>query len=180
MIMLSVGKVQAYIGHGKGKTTAALGLALRAAGCGLRAAIVFFDKGGDHYSERHSLAKLGIDWWSTGLPRFDEEKKTFRMGVTKADQEAGRQGLDIARQILQNKKYDILILDEINSSVALDIVELQEVIALLAYKPVEMEVVMTGRDAPAELLALADLVTEMQPHKHYYQQGVEARAGIEY
>ncbi|PIZ99785.1 MAG: cob(I)yrinic acid a,c-diamide adenosyltransferase [Candidatus Komeilibacteria bacterium CG_4_10_14_0_2_um_filter_37_10] len=175
-----VGRIQVYTGDGKGKTTAALGLALRARGRGWRVAIIFFDKGGNHYGEREMLAQVGIDFWVTGLLRFDELKKKFRFGVTAADQMEGIKGLDLVRAIFQKNNYDLLILDEINSSLCLGIVEQNKFISLLGQKPQSLELVLTGRQANEKILKLADLVTEMQPRKHYFNQGQLARAGVEY
>ncbi|MCR4280197.1 MAG: cob(I)yrinic acid a,c-diamide adenosyltransferase [Candidatus Komeilibacteria bacterium] len=174
------GQIQVYTGHGKGKTTAALGLCLRARGRGLKTAIIFFDKGGWHYGERESLAILGIDFWVTGKERFNEKTRRFRFGVNDGDRDEGMHGIDIARQLLKEKEYDLLVLDEINSTVALEIVSLEAVLSLIDKRSANTELVLTGRDVPSAILERANLVTEMRPIKHYYYEGIDARAGIEY
>ncbi|MCX6785391.1 MAG: cob(I)yrinic acid a,c-diamide adenosyltransferase [Candidatus Komeilibacteria bacterium] len=178
------GKIQLYTGHGKGKTTAALGLVIRALGRGKKCAIVYFDKGGDHYGERKILAKLketeSLDYFVFGLKRFNEQNKTFRFGVTAADQQAAARALIKVRELFKDPALDLLVLDEINSTLALGMLKLGMVLELLAQKPEQLELVLTGRDALPELLAKADLVTEMKLVKHYFYQGQEAREGMEY
>jgi len=174
------GQIQVYTGTGKGKTTAALGLAMRARGSGARVAIIFFDKGGNDYNERKILAQIGVDYWVTGEPRFNARTKKFRFGVNKLDRNQGRHGLDILQKIFTDKEYDLVILDEINSSIALGIIEEQYFLEILKQKPKNMELILTGRNASQKILAQADLVTEMKMKKHYYTRGVTARPGIEY
>ena|SRR3989344_1850463 len=174
------GQIQLYTGDGKGKTTAGLGLALRAAGQGKKVAIIFFDKGGIDYGERKSLLKLKpqVDFFVTGLVRF-VPGKPFRFSVLPGDKEEAAKGLTLARQLFK-KNYDLIILDEINTSVGLKMLPLPPVLKLLKAKPAKLEVVLTGRFARPELLEQADLVTEMKMIKHYMFKGVPARLGIEY
>jgi cob(I)alamin adenosyltransferase len=180
------GKIQVYTGDGKGKTTAALGLSIRAISQGLNVKIVYFDKGGDFYGERKILDFLiagghSINYQVTGLPRFNPETQKFRFGVTDDDKAEGKKGLEIVKEIFASpEKTDILILDEINPALALGIIELAEVLEILQNKPEKVELILTGRNAHNEVVALADLVTEMKPVKHYFDQGLSARKGIEY
>ena len=175
-----IGKIQVYTGNGKGKTTASLGLALRARGRNWRVAVIFFDKGGWYYGEREMLTKIGIDYWVTGLERFDQKKKKFRFGVTKEDQLEGLKGLDLVRAIFQKNNYDLLVLDEINSSLYLNIIKPTQFIDLLSQKPKSLELVLTGRYASEKIIKLADLVTEMKMIKHPYTHGGKAIKGIDF
>jgi len=176
------GLIQLFTGNGKGKTTAALGTAIRAAAIGKRVAIVFFDKGGDtHYSERDVLRKIpNVDLFVTGLDRVDAQTGTFRFGVTEADMEEGRRALAIVNKLFQEKKYDLVVLDEINSSTKLGIIAEADVLSLLDRRPETTELILTGRDAPESYKTRADLVTEMTLVKHYFYRGVKARRGLDY
>ncbi len=174
------GQIHVYTGDGKGKTTAALGLALRAAGHDKKVAIIFFDKGGVQYGERQSLLKLQpqVDFFVTGNIRF-QLGKPFRFGVTGADKKEALKGLQLARALFR-KSYDLIILDEINITTALGMLDVKDVIKVISQKPKKLELVLTGRRAPLEIIALADLVTEMTLRKHYMTKGIPARQGIEY
>ncbi|OGY88920.1 MAG: hypothetical protein A2927_00050 [Candidatus Komeilibacteria bacterium RIFCSPLOWO2_01_FULL_45_10] len=177
------GKIQVYTGYGKGKTTAALGLVIRALGRGKKAAIVYFDKGGNHYGEREILDQLAGDnfqYFVTGAERFDPESKTFRFGVEERDKQEAEQGLKIVEDLFKKASLDLLVLDEINSTISLGMLKLEDVLDLLNKKPPGLELVLTGRDAHPRILEKADLVTEMKMVKHYFYQGTEAREGIEY
>lgn len=177
------GMIQIYTGDGKGKTTAALGLALRAAGAGKRVAWVAFDKGGEsHYAERRILRERfpEIRFEATGLDRIDPISGEFRFGVSDSDRTEGERALEIIRGLMENGVFDLLVLDEANISARLGIVEESRLLALLGSKPAELEVVLTGREAPDSFRAIADLITEMRPLKHYYQQGIAAREGLDY
>lgn len=172
--------IQIYTGNGKGKTTAALGLAVRARGAGLKVAIVYFDKGGTHYSERKLFKKLGIDYVASGLDRIDPKTGRFRFGVTPADIKEAKRGLAAARRFLISKKYDLVILDEINSTVDLKMLGVAEVLKVIKRKSDKTELVLTGRNVPKEFLDIADLITEMKLVKHYFYRGKRAREGIDY
>ncbi len=177
------GLIQVYTGDGKGKTTAALGLAVRAAGAGLKAAIVYFDKGGTHYSERSALAerfKGVIDFFATGLDRIDPKTGQFRLGVSPHDKAEAEKGLVMACRLLNGKQYDLVVLDEINSAVSLGMLGEEAVLEVLKAKPPETELVLTGRHAPESFIELADLVSEIKDVKHYFDEGVAARRGIDY
>lgn len=175
-----LGQIQIYTGNGKGKTTAALGLAMRARGRKLRVAIVFFDKGGLNYGERRILKQIGVDFWVSGCIRFNAKLKKFRFGVTEEDKMAASHGLDIAREILSKGKYDLVILDEINSTTHLKMLNVDDVVAVIRAKNKNTELIMTGRNAPIKLKKLATLITEMKLVKHYFYNKIEAREGMEY
>jgi cob(I)alamin adenosyltransferase len=168
------GYVQVYTGNGKGKTTAALGLALRAAGAGLRVFIAQFVKGRS-YSEHRSLAKFKkeITVRIYGRPRF------IHGNLVPADITAARRGLKEAEGALKSGKYDLVILDEANVATSLKLFPASELVRLADEKPPGVELVITGRYADPKLLKRADLVTRMSEIKHYFKMGIEARKGIE-
>ena len=168
------GKIQVYTGRGKGKTTAAFGLALRAAGAGLRVYIGQFIKGCP-YSENKALRKIK----NIKVEQFG--RGCFIKGtVKKKDEELARKGLEKVRKVIAQGKYQLVILDEINVALKFGLLDLAEVVKLIKTKPGGLELVLTGRYAPAKILKLADLVTEMKEVKHYYKKGVPARKGIEF
>jgi cob(I)alamin adenosyltransferase len=175
-----LGQIHVYTGNGKGKTTAALGLAIRAAGAGKKVGIVYFDKGGPRYSERTILKQLAptIDFWVTGLVRF-KPGKPFRFGVTAGDKAEVVKGIDIVRGLFK-KKFDLVIMDEINTCAGLKMVPETTVMKLLDTKPRHCELIMTGRSCPRSFIDRADLVTEMKLVKHYFYKGIPARQGIEF
>lgn len=168
------GFVQVYTGDGKGKTTAALGLALRAAGAGLRVYIGQLIKNAD-YSELRCLQRLAdlitIEQYGRGCMLVTQPDQ--------ADNDAARAGLLALKTALRSGSFDLVIADEINVACALGLLVEQDLLDLLAERPETVELVLTGRGAPASILARADLVTEMRSVKHYYDQGVQARQGIE-
>ncbi|MFW5708451.1 MAG: cob(I)yrinic acid a,c-diamide adenosyltransferase [Bacteroidota bacterium] len=174
MSIQSHGYIHLYTGNGKGKTTAALGLALRAAGAGMKVFIAQFVKG-MHYAELAALEKLPL----ITLKQYGRDCFIVNQPI-QADKDAARLGLKEVSAILKNNSYDVLILDEICIALYYNLFSLEEVIDLLNSKPVPMEVLLTGRYAPPELIQLADLVTEMKEIKHYYTLGVKARMGIEF
>ncbi len=168
------GYVQVYTGDGKGKTTAALGLALRAAGAGLRVFIGQFVKGMD-YSELHALERLDdlIEVRQYGRSCFIEREPEPE------DIEAARAGLAEAREEMLSGAWDVVILDEANIATHFKLFPVEELLAVIAEKPEDVELVITGRRADPRVIAAADLVTEMREVKHYYERGVKARRGIE-
>jgi len=177
------GLIQLFTGNGKGKTTAALGTAMRAIAKGKKVAIVYFDKGGTtHYSERELIqARLPeIDLYPTGLDRIDPKTNKFRFGVTDEDQKEGERGLAIIKKLFEEKRHDLIVLDEINSSTALGIIQEIDVLALLDHRPSNTELILTGRDAPASFIEKADLVTDMTLIKHYFYHGIPAREGLDF
>ena len=168
------GYVQVYTGGGKGKTTAALGLALRAAGAGLKVYIGQFMKK-RKYSELKSLQKLkgNITMEQFGRARFIRQK------ITEEDKMPARRGFEKIKKIIQSGKYDLVILDEINVALSYGLLSKEEIIGIIKSRPKTQEIVLTGRNAPRDIVKLADLVTEMKEIKHYFSKGIKARAGIE-
>ena len=175
MSPLREGYVQLYTGEGKGKTTAALGLVVRALGRGLRPVMLQFMKADPECGELVTLRRLGVEVVPCGLEHW-----VIKGEATAEDLAAASAGLTRARQLVMCGDYDMVVLDELVTAVYFELVPLQEVLALLRDKPAAVELVLTGRRAADEIVAAADLVTEMRPVKHYYDGGVEARAGIEY
>ncbi|NLJ06404.1 MAG: cob(I)yrinic acid a,c-diamide adenosyltransferase [Sphingobacteriales bacterium] len=168
------GYIHLYTGNGKGKTTAALGLALRAVGAGKRVFIGQFVKG-MHYAEIDALKRFSeIEIKQYGLDCFIKKEPTEK------DIKAAQIGLrEVTEMILENK-YDIVVMDEVCIALHYHLFDLNDIIKILQKKPVSMEIILTGRYAPAKLYELADLITEMKEIKHYYNKGVQARKGIEY
>lgn len=168
------GYVQVYTGDGKGKTTAALGLSLRAAGAGLKVFIAQFIKMGD-YSEIKALQRFSdlITIEQYGLGRF------IKGNPSPEDIVAAANGLEKIRQVLSEARYDVVILEEANVAVMCGLFSAEKILELIAVKPEAVELVITGRGADPRVIEKADLVTEMKCIKHYYDQGVQARTGIE-
>lgn len=170
------GYIQVYTGNGKGKTTAALGLALRAAGHGLRSYIGQFLKG-QTYGELISLKRL------SSLITIEQFGRKGFIHVTKnpdeEDIKRAKGGLKRCLEAMLSKKYKIIVLDEINVAVDFNLLSEKEVLKFLDQKPEEVEIILTGRYAPTSFIKRADLVTEMKEKKHYYTKGVRARDGIE-
>ncbi len=169
------GYTQVYTGNGKGKTTAALGLALRAAGNGMRVFVAQFVKG-KIYNEIKAI--------KTYLPQITVKQYGLECFIIKEptanDIAIAQKGLKEVKIILQESTYDVVILDEINIALHYSLFKTEEVLELIKNKPVSTELILTGRYAKPEIIAVADLVTEMHELKHYYQEGVSARKGIEY
>ncbi|MCP4628608.1 MAG: cob(I)yrinic acid a,c-diamide adenosyltransferase [bacterium] len=168
------GYTQVYTGNGKGKTTAAIGLAIRAAGAGLNVFIAQFIKMGD-YSEIKALKRFSdlITVEQFGLGRFANRKPAPE------DIEAAQKGLDRVKAVMASDRYDIIIMEEANVAVKLGLFGVQDLLKIIITKPPDKELVITGRGAAPRIIENADLVTEMKPIKHYYQKGVPARVGIE-
>lgn len=170
------GLVQIYTGEGKGKTSAALGAVLRAAGSGLRTYIAFFMKGSFNYGENHSLERLpGVTAVKYGGAGFVDPAN-----VTAEDREQAGQALAAVSSAIQSRRYDLVVLDEVNVAVAWGLIAVDDVAALIRSKPENVELILTGRYADPALIELADLVTEMTKIKHPFDDGVAARRGIEY
>jgi cob(I)alamin adenosyltransferase len=168
------GYVQVYTGDGKGKTTAALGLTLRAVGAGLKVYFGQFMKKFD-YSEIIGLRRLGDQ---VTLAQFGTGR--YVIGDPKPeDIDAARQGLAQVRAALDSGLYDVVIADEANVAVACGLLSATDLLELIRDRPAHVELVLTGRGAVAEVMAAADLVSDMTPIKHYFQKGVTARKGIE-
>jgi len=177
------GLIQLFTGDGKGKTCAALGVVLRACAIGKRVAIVAFDKGGEtHYSERTVIRERlpDVELFVTGRDRIDPATVAFDFGVTDQDRLEGERALAVVRRLFSDAKHDLIVLDEINSSTALGIIKEQDVLSLLDQKPLAVELILTGRNAPPSFLERADLVTEMKKVKHYFDRGCAARQGLDF
>ena len=174
-IKRELGLVQVYTGPGKGKTTAALGLAFRATGRGLEVLMIQFLKPPENYGE-HLAAKnvpnftilpLGLDHMVSSVTREQDIK-------------IARETLQRAKEEIYSEKYDLVILDEINNTLSWKLLEPSEVIEMLKGRPKNIEIVLTGRGAPDEIVEYADLVTMMSLIKHPFDKGIKARKGIEY
>lgn len=174
LIPFTKGYIQIYTGTGKGKTTAALGLALRAAGHGLRTYFAQFMKG-QAYGEITSVRLIP----EITIEQFGKDTFIHIDHATPEDIQMASQGLEKAAQAMMSGTYQIIILDEINVAIHFKLLTLTQVLNFLCQKPPAIELVLTGRRAPLELIEKADLVTEMVEVKHYYQKNVKARDGIE-
>jgi len=168
------GYVHIYTGNGKGKTTAALGLSIRAAGAGMKVFIAQFIKKGN-YSEIKALKKFSdlitVEQFGSGC---------FIKGKPAAeDIQAARKGIERIKSIVSSGDYKMVILDEANVAVKLGLFSVEDLLDIITDKPEEVEIVITGRNADQRLIEKSDLVTEMKEIKHYFQKGVKARVGIE-
>ena len=167
--------IHVYTGNGKGKTTAAFGLALRAVGAGMKIFIGQFVKGKTYnenvaivrYLKNIRVKQYGLGCFIVNTPTEDDIK-------------AAGKGLDEMRKIIQKGKYDMVIMDEVNIALYYKLIDIEDLLEIIKNKPEHVELVLTGRYAPQELIDKADLVTEMKEIKHYYRKGIEARKGIEY
>ena len=174
-----IGLIVVNTGDGKGKTTAALGICVRAVGYDLRIAIVQFVKGSWHYGELDGIKKLApnVEMFIGGkgfvgiiddnLPRTEHER-------------AAEETLKLAEELMLADKYDILILDELNVAISIGLLDIDDVLKLLDKKPESLDIIITGRSADPKLIDRADLVTEMKEIKHPYQKGILAQKGIDY
>jgi len=205
--MLRKGKVHVYAGEGKGKTTAAMGLALRAIGQGLKVFVIQFMKGGAYTGEFISAKNFlpNIEFIQFGRPCLKQQKQMklknldlenppfdfIRDDIDCGDcrycflnDEVQKEYVEKAFQktyeIVNLGNHDLIILDEINLALAYGFLEIERIAALIKNKPKHVEIVLTGRNPPEELLKITDLFTEMKMHKHYYNEGINARRGIEY
>jgi cob(I)alamin adenosyltransferase len=173
---LEKGLVEVYTGNGKGKTSAAFGLALRAVGRGLRVYIIQFIKGGFDYGELYVIDKLP----NLTLKAFGRGKFITANPPDREDFKLAKQAFQLAKQIVEDGEHDVVILDEINVALSLKLLDLEEVLELIKSKPRHVELVLTGRRAPDQIIEAADLVTEMKEVKHPFNKGIPARKGIEY
>lgn len=170
------GIVLVYTGNGKGKTTAAMGQALRALGHGFKVLVIQFMKG-KKYGEVLCAEKLlpNLKIIPCGLDSF-----VMKDNPAPVDIELARQGLKLAKEAIASGEYQMVILDEINVALDFKLIPLEEVLDLIRNKPDEIDLVLTGRYAPQEIIDLADTVSEVKEIKHHYSQGVKERAGIEF
>ncbi len=174
---LKQGYIQVYTGNGKGKSTASFGLALRAVGSGMKVVLIQFMKVKGCYAEEEGFKMLGDN-----LQHFAYGGKNFvKKGQgTEEDYALAKAGLAKALESITNPENDLVILDEINNALYFELLTVEDVLAMLAKKLPQIEVVLTGRNAPQEIIDAADLVTEMKEIKHYYTKGVNSRKGIEF
>jgi cob(I)alamin adenosyltransferase len=176
MPKLEKGLVQVYTGDGKGKTSAAFGLALRAVGRGLKVYIIQFIKGGFDYGELYVVDRLpNLTLKAFGRGRFVTEQPPSETDVKLAEE-----AFQLAEKVIKSGEYDLVILDEINVALNLKLISLEKALELIKSKPKHVELVLTGRYAPKEIIDVADLVTEMQEVKHPYKRGCQAREGIDF
>lgn len=173
---LERGLVQVYTGNGKGKTTASLGLALRAVGHGLRVYILQFMKGSTVYGELETARRLAP---FLTIEQVGRDTFVSRSHPDPEDLRLAREGFAKAREIVRSGDYDLVVLDELNCAVDFGLVPLPGVLDLVRSKPDHTELVLTGRGAHPQIVELADLVTEMREVKHYFHSGQHARVGIE-
>jgi cob(I)alamin adenosyltransferase len=173
---LSQGMTQVYTGNGKGKTTAAMGLALRAAGYGYKSYIIQFMKGPVEYGELKAAEKLAP---YLTIRQMGRECFVKRLKADPEDIKAARNAFALAQEVLSGGEYNIVILDEINVAVDFGLIQKEEVLKLMDERPSNVELILTGRYATQEIIERADLVTEMVDIKHYFQKGVCNRVGID-
>lgn len=165
-----------YTGNGKGKSTASFGLAIRAAGWGKKVAIIQFIKGYKNTGEWKFFQKITeID-----IFQFHDDKKISISNPTNKHLKSSRKAIDLAKFIICNNKYDIVILDEINNAINHGLVEVGEIIEILRSKPKKLTLVLTGRDACNEIIKIADIATEMKEIKHHFKKHIPAKKGIDY
>ncbi|MDP6156844.1 MAG: cob(I)yrinic acid a,c-diamide adenosyltransferase [Candidatus Thermoplasmatota archaeon] len=170
------GLVQLYTGNGKGKTTAALGLSLRASGKGLSVYIIQFMKGRINYGELESVKRLPL----VSIEQFGRPDFVDKANPAPIDIDLAVQGLARAREIISAGEHDIVVLDEINVALDFRLIPVTEVVDMVKDRPQHVEIVLTGRDAPRSLIDLADLVSVVVEVKHPYREGVQCREGIEF
>jgi cob(I)alamin adenosyltransferase len=172
---LDKGKIHVYTGSGKGKTTAAIGLGIRASGANNKIFMIQFMKG-RKYSELITIEKIpNFEYIQYGRDEFVSKENPDKIDIDLA-----KKGYEHAKKIINENKYDMLILDEINVAVDFNLIDVNKVLKLIQYKPDKMELVLTGRYADTEFVKIADIVTEMLEIKHPYQTGLEARRGIDF
>lgn len=174
------GLIQVVTGNGKGKTTSATGLMVRAVGASKKVGVVYFDKGGEsHYFERDVLRNLGVDLVATGRDRIDPVTGRFDFSIQQIDRDEAARGL-IEVQRMFDAGYDLVVMDEINSTTDLGMLAVEDVLALLDRKPSKTELVLTGRNVPQAFRDRAHLISEVGLKKHYFYSGVKAREGLDF
>jgi len=173
------GLVIVYTGHGKGKTTAALGMCVRAAGYKKKVRIIQFIKGTWKYGEMDGIKLLEpyveMEQRGKGFVGIVDDKEDISTHIR-----AAAEALEYSREAVMSGKYDHVILDEINVALQLNLIKVEDVLKLIDDKPSELHLILTGRDAPQELIERADLVTEMKEIKHPFQKGILAQQGVDY
>jgi len=175
------GYIQVYTGDGKGKTTASLGLAMRALGRDWKVLLIMFTKGGDNYGELNSFRNLSpkitrnLTIVQAGLDRI-----IYSDNKTEEDEKIIKRGWELAKMAIKKNTYNLIILDELNIVTSLGIIDIDEVVEVMKAKPERLEIVLTGRDADPKIIEIANLVSKIEPVKHYWESGITARKGIEY
>ena len=172
--MLEKGVIHVYTGHGKGKTTAAIGLGMRAVGAGLKVYMIQFMKGYP-YSEIEALEKVD----NFTVKQFGRADFVDKKNPAEVDIKFAQDALNHAYEVVTSNRYDVVILDEVNVAMDYNLIDTASVLNLLEQKPSTMEIILTGRYAPQEITKYTDLVTEMLEIKHPFQNGMPCRAGID-
>ncbi|MCW5212628.1 cob(I)yrinic acid a,c-diamide adenosyltransferase [Desulfobulbus sp. TB] len=174
--MKEKGLILIFTGNGKGKTTAALGMTMRAAGHDMRTCFIQFIKGSWKYGEMEAMARFHeeIDFYVTG------RGFTWKSDDLEKDKAAARKAWEKAKKVIQSGKYHTVVLDEFTYLLRYDMIDKEDALEVLRGKPADLHICITGREALEELIELADLVTEMKPIKHPYQEGIKAQKGIEF
>ena len=169
------GRIIINTGDGKGKTTAALGTVFRALGHGQRVCVIQFLKGQGTYGERIFAGRQeNLDWFVCG------KGFVFRKGDIEDDRKIAREGFELAREKISSDSYDLIVLDEITYLPLYEFIDVKDIVAALLDKPKRLSIILTGRSAAAELVELADTVTDMQVVKHAYESGIKAQKGVEF
>ncbi len=175
------GYIQIYTGNGKGKTTASLGLAMRALGRKWKVLLIMFTKGGDNYGELVSFRNLSKDISNNlKIVQAGLDRIVYSHNKTSEDENAIKKGWELAKKAIKGNKYQLIILDELNIAIDLGIIDIDEVVEVLKNKPKAMEIVLTGRNAHEKAIEVAHLVSKIEPVKHYWDTGIVARKGIEF
>lgn len=175
------GYIQVYTGDGKGKTTASLGLAMRALGRCWKVLLIMFTKGGNDYGELISFRNLSLEISKNlTIVQAGLDRIVYRNNKSETDAKEIKKGWEIAKKAIKNDEYNLIILDEANIAIDLGFIDVDEVVEVLQNKPEDMEIVLTGRNANKKIIDIAHLVSEIKPIKHYWDKGVSARKGIEY
>jgi cob(I)alamin adenosyltransferase len=171
-----LGLVEVFTGGGRGKTTAALGIAMRAVGQGLKVHIIFFMKGNYPYGEQKTLANLP----NLSFERFGQLEFVDPACTKEEERQQGKLALQAAQRAVLSGEYDVVILDEVNLAASWKLVDIEELLKLVREKPAHVELILTGRAADYRLVEMADLVTEMVEVKHPFRKGILSRCGIDY
>lgn len=174
-VSLKKGYIHIYTGNGKGKTTASIGLGIRAAGAGYKVHMVQFMKG-RRYSELDGLEKVD----NFTVSQHGRDEFVSKDNPEQIDIDLAQEGFSYAKKIIKNNEFDMVILDEINVAVDFNLIKLEELLDIIGDKPESLELVLTGRYANPEVVKIADYVSEVLEIKHPYQQGVEARKGVDF
>lgn len=175
------GYIQVYTGDGKGKTTAAMGLSLRALGQGKTVSITMFAKGGNNYGEIKAFNKLAPELRNNlTINQAGLDRIVYSSNQNEEDKKIMQEGWEKAKKTINEGKTDVVVLDEINIAMDLNLIDENDVLQTLKNKPENVEVVLTGRNAHQKIIDAADLVSDIRPVKHYWNKGVPAREGIEY